>query len=299
MVEELHRAYDLPVCAIFTLRSDVRLEIAAFRSEEWVAPGWTQSAYAGLVGRCIRERAPVMAGDVTAEPDYRQNNPALGHLLRARRAGSASGDEAWGAINWPRGPPNAFDSRTRGSSRRWPPSWAPALVSACAPATRSPPPRLRRVRRIVIVGSTGSIGTQALDVVERSPELEVVGPGRGHELGAAARAGRALRRAAASRSPTRTPPRAPPSAGPAARCWRAPRGSSSLIVEGDCDLVLNALVGSAGLGPTVAALGEGIDLALANKESLVVGGELVMALAEATGAQRSCRWTPSIRRCTS
>ena len=44
-------------------------------------------------------------------------------------------------------------------------------------------------------------------------------------------------------------------------------------------------MGSAGLGPTVATLGEGIDLALANKESLVVGGELVMALAEATGAQ--------------
>ena len=49
--------------------------------------------------------------------------------------------------------------------------------------------------------------------------------------------------------------------------------------------MLNALVGSAGLGPTVATLGEGIDLALANKESLVVGGELVSALAEATGAQ--------------
>ena len=49
--------------------------------------------------------------------------------------------------------------------------------------------------------------------------------------------------------------------------------------------MLNALVGSAGLGPTVATLGEGIDLALANKESLVVGGELVMQLAEATGAQ--------------
>jgi 1-deoxy-D-xylulose-5-phosphate reductoisomerase len=45
------------------------------------------------------------------------------------------------------------------------------------------------------------------------------------------------------------------------------------------------MVGSAGLGPSVATLGEGIDLALANKESLVVGGELVMALAEATGAQ--------------
>ena len=49
--------------------------------------------------------------------------------------------------------------------------------------------------------------------------------------------------------------------------------------------MLNALVGSAGLGPTVATLGEGIDLALANKESLVVGGELVTQLAEATGAQ--------------
>src|SRR5213076_775030 len=58
-----------------------------------------------------------------------------------------------------------------------------------------------------------------------------------------------------------------------------------LVTESGADLVLNALVGSAGLGPTVAALGEGIDLALANKESLVVGGELVTALAEATGAQ--------------
>ena len=48
-----------------------------------------------------------------------------------------------------------------------------------------------------------------------------------------------------------------------------------LVVESGADLVLNALVGSAGLGPTVATLGEGIDLALANKESLVVGGELV------------------------
>ena len=65
------------------------------------------------------------------------------------------------------------------------------------------------------------------------------------------------------------------------------------------DLVLNALVGSAGLGPTVAALGEGIDLALANKESLVVGGELVMQLAEATGARAASRSTPSTRRCTS
>jgi 1-deoxy-D-xylulose-5-phosphate reductoisomerase len=58
-----------------------------------------------------------------------------------------------------------------------------------------------------------------------------------------------------------------------------------LVVESGADLVLNGLVGSAGLGPTVAALAEGIDVALANKESLVVGGELVMQLAEATRAR--------------
>src|SRR4029079_4414874 len=64
-----------------------------------------------------------------------------------------------------------------------------------------------------------------------------------------------------------------------------PEGLVRLVTESGGELVLHSLVGAAGLGPTVAALGEGIDLALANKESLVVGGELVTQLAEATGAQ--------------
>ena len=87
-----------------------------------------------------------------------------------------------------------------------------------------------------------------------------------------------------SRSRIRTPPRARPST-PSVEVLAGAEGLVELITDTDCDLVLNALVGSAGLGPTVAALGEGIDLALANKESLVVGGELVTTLAEATGAQ--------------
>ena len=58
-----------------------------------------------------------------------------------------------------------------------------------------------------------------------------------------------------------------------------------LVAESDADLVLNADRRLGRLGPTIVALTEGIDVALANKESLVVGGELVMALAEATGAQ--------------
>jgi 1-deoxy-D-xylulose-5-phosphate reductoisomerase len=62
-------------------------------------------------------------------------------------------------------------------------------------------------------------------------------------------------------------------------------GVLRLIRDSGANLVLNGILGSAGLGPTIVALSEGADLALANKESLVVGGELVTALAEATGAQ--------------
>jgi 1-deoxy-D-xylulose-5-phosphate reductoisomerase len=139
------------------------------------------------------------------------------------------------------------------------------------------------VRRILIVGSTGSIGTQALDVVERSDELALVG------LAAAsswepllAQAGRfGVSRIALA--DTDAAARAAEHSG--IEVLAGPEGLVELITETDCDLVLNALVGSAGLGPTVAALGEGIDLALANKESLVVGGELVTTLAEATGAE--------------
>jgi 1-deoxy-D-xylulose-5-phosphate reductoisomerase len=139
------------------------------------------------------------------------------------------------------------------------------------------------MRRIVIVGSTGSIGTQALDVVERGDELEVVG------LAAQTSAEPLLEQA--KRFGVDRIALADEDAASAAggrfggELLAGAEGLVALITETDCDLVLNALVGSAGLGPTVAALGEGIDLALANKESLVVGGELVMALAEATGAQ--------------
>jgi 1-deoxy-D-xylulose-5-phosphate reductoisomerase len=139
------------------------------------------------------------------------------------------------------------------------------------------------MRRILIVGSTGSIGRQALDVVERSGELDVVGLAAASSWELVIEQARrfdvprvALADAdAAARAAEHS--QVPVNAGP--------EGLVELITETDCDLVLNALVGSAGLGPTVAALGEGIDLALANKESLVVGGELVTALAEATGAR--------------
>jgi len=139
------------------------------------------------------------------------------------------------------------------------------------------------VRRILIVGSTGSIGTQALDVIERSESLEVVGlaaHSNSELLLAQAEAFGVTRLALADADAA-----ARASELSTGQVLAGADGLIELITGTDCDLVLNALVGSAGLGPTVAALGEGIDLALANKESLVVGGDLVMALAEATGAR--------------
>jgi 1-deoxy-D-xylulose-5-phosphate reductoisomerase len=140
-------------------------------------------------------------------------------------------------------------------------------------------------KRLLILGATGSIGTQALDVVGREAErFEVLGL-------SAERSWQPLVEQARAHGVKRIALADEQAAAQAAQAWRegevlaGAEGLVRLVVESGADLVLNALVGSAGLGPTVAALGEGIDLALANKESLVVGGELVVALAEATGAQ--------------
>jgi 1-deoxy-D-xylulose-5-phosphate reductoisomerase len=139
-------------------------------------------------------------------------------------------------------------------------------------------------KRLLILGSTGSIGTQALDVLERSEDLELIGL-------SAERSWEALVEQARAHRVRRIALVDEDAAARAAEAWTdgevlsGPEGLVRLVVESGAELVLNALVGSAGLGPTVATLGEGIDLALANKESLVVGGELVSALAEATGAQ--------------
>ena len=138
---------------------------------------------------------------------------------------------------------------------------------------------------MAILGSTGSIGVQALDIVSRSEgELRVVAL-------SAAQAWEPLVEQARQHGVRRIALADPDAAARAAEAWTdgevlaGTEGIVELITECGCEMVLNAVVGSAGLVPTVATLGEGIDLALANKESLVVGGELVTQLAEATGAQ--------------
>jgi 1-deoxy-D-xylulose-5-phosphate reductoisomerase len=136
-------------------------------------------------------------------------------------------------------------------------------------------------KRVLILGSTGSIGEQALDVINGSEALEVAG------LSAATNWERlaAQARDAGVASVALTDADAADSARAeldGVRVLAGDAGVRELIATSGADLVLNAIVGTAGLGPTIVALTEGLDLALANKESLVVGGELVTALAEAT-----------------
>ncbi|MET0559349.1 MAG: 1-deoxy-D-xylulose-5-phosphate reductoisomerase [Solirubrobacterales bacterium] len=139
------------------------------------------------------------------------------------------------------------------------------------------------MKKVLVLGSTGSIGTQALEVIGRSAELQAVGlaAGSGWEL--------VLEQAREHGVPTVALADAD-AAARAGEAWSGrvlsgEEGVRELIASSGADLVLNAVVGAAGLGSTIVALSEGIDVALANKESLVIGGELITALAEATGTR--------------
>ncbi|ULN37545.1 1-deoxy-D-xylulose-5-phosphate reductoisomerase [Mycolicibacterium smegmatis] len=130
-------------------------------------------------------------------------------------------------------------------------------------------------QRVLILGSTGSIGTQALEVIAANPDrFEVVGLAAGGgnpELLAAQRAQTGVAAVAV----------ADPAAAEAVGDVRysGPDAVTRLVEDTEADVVLNALVGALGLQPTLAALATGARLALANKESLVAGGPLVLKAA--------------------
>jgi 1-deoxy-D-xylulose-5-phosphate reductoisomerase len=139
------------------------------------------------------------------------------------------------------------------------------------------------MKKVLILGSTGSIGAQALEVIAEGEGLEVAG------LAGAANYKLLMRQA--EQFGVRDLALVDEKAGsklseemPDAIIRSGPGCIRGLVEEVDCDLVLNAVVGAAGLEATVAALEKGIDLALANKESLVVGGSYVMELARQNGA---------------
>lgn len=115
------------------------------------------------------------------------------------------------------------------------------------------------MKRVIILGSTGSIGEQALDVIRANPQKFQV---------AALGAGRNGDRVAEQAEEFDVDHTA-----------LGADGAIKLIEDVEADIVLNGITGSVGLGPTVAALKAGRTLALANKESLIVGGDLVKQMA--------------------
>lgn len=126
--------------------------------------------------------------------------------------------------------------------------------------------------RVLVLGSTGSIGVQALEVIAAAPDMTACGlacGARGDLMAAQAVAHGVEHTVCAAGGGT----------------VDHDPDLAALIDATRPDIVLNALVGAAGLRPTLAALGRGIDVALANKESLVVGGELVGATMARTGAR--------------
>jgi 1-deoxy-D-xylulose-5-phosphate reductoisomerase len=135
---------------------------------------------------------------------------------------------------------------------------------------------MSRRQRVLILGSTGSIGTQALEVIAANPDrFEVVGLAAGGGNPALL---------AQQRAETGVTNIAVADDAAAAQIgdvtYAGPQAATRLVENTEADVVLNALVGALGLKPTLAALASGARLALANKESLVAGGPLVMKAAE-------------------
>ncbi|MBP1820696.1 1-deoxy-D-xylulose-5-phosphate reductoisomerase [Mycobacterium sp. OAE908] len=130
--------------------------------------------------------------------------------------------------------------------------------------------------RVLILGSTGSIGTQALEVIAANPDrFEVVGLAAGGGNPALL---------AQQRAQTGVTSIAVADDAAAAEVgdvtYAGPDAATQLVESTEADVVLNALVGALGLKPTLAALATGARLALANKESLVAGGPLVLKAAK-------------------
>jgi 1-deoxy-D-xylulose-5-phosphate reductoisomerase len=148
-------------------------------------------------------------------------------------------------------------------------------------------PSSARPRRVAVLGSTGSIGTSALDVIRHLPErLSLVGLAahcRWEQLAEQCREFKP--RLAVLSNPDILAQADRSLFPPETKLIGGPEGVARLVAETDVDVVLSAVVGAAGLTGTWAALEAGKTVALANKETLVVGGPLVMELAARRGAR--------------
>ncbi|HUX68263.1 MAG TPA: 1-deoxy-D-xylulose-5-phosphate reductoisomerase [Terriglobales bacterium] len=148
----------------------------------------------------------------------------------------------------------------------------------------SPPPP----RRLALLGSTGSIGRNVLDVVRSLPgQFEIVGLAAGDNVAALAEQIAAVRPRVVALRTAEAAARLRRSLGPAARqveILHGREGLRAVATASGAQMLVAAIVGVAGLEAIHAALAAGCDLALANKEALVVAGSLLLAEARRSGA---------------
>lgn len=144
------------------------------------------------------------------------------------------------------------------------------------------------MKRIALLGCTGSIGTQTLDVVNRHPEkFKIVGlaaGGRGTLLAEQIKQFRPAKVSLASAQAAQELA-AQGGFGYQPQFLKGPEGLLELATDPDVDLVIVATSGQHGFAPTLAALAAGKEVALANKEVLIMAGELVTEAARASGTQ--------------
>ncbi len=140
------------------------------------------------------------------------------------------------------------------------------------------------MKRVIILGATGSIGVQALQVVAASKDLTVVGLSCGRNVRLLLEQATALGVDDVAVADEAAGASVPGALYPGTRVRTGAGAAARLVREVEADLVLNAIVGFAGLEATLVTLEMGRTLALANKESLVCAGGLVSAAAAQTGA---------------
>lgn len=142
------------------------------------------------------------------------------------------------------------------------------------------------MKKILILGSTGSIGTQAVDVIEAHADVfQLVGAAAYSHWQDVARQIKAHAVKWACMVDKDAAAKLQAAVGSDCTVFSGPQGLLELIDECDADIVLTSLVGAAGIEPTLHAIEKGLDIALANKETLVAAGELVMKEAAAKGVR--------------
>jgi GAF domain-containing protein len=110
-VEELRRAFGYHLSAVIRIRPDGHVEAAAVRGANFDAlqlRGWSQPRDAGMIGRCLRERTPVLVNDVRLEPDY-EVTPETDEVRAELVVPLIVDGEIWGALNIEEPAPDAFD----------------------------------------------------------------------------------------------------------------------------------------------------------------------------------------------